>query len=171
MVSLPTVQVISLQISVLFKPQSSTATFELCRWGRYQKKTSPSKLRLNSSSCHLKNICICFSREVMGLSLTDICDFILLVYQCAPGRSFYCQLAFSWVMARSDTRALLPGGNIDNTPLLWIMKERSISHAFFFLRVCPLPLHCWHGCSLHPEKSFCTSLYPTVFNKDKLKQK
>lgn len=139
-VSLPTGQVISFQRSVLMKPQSSTATFELrlCRWGRYQKKTSPSKLKVNSSSCHLKNICICFSREVMSLSLTDILDFILLVYQCAPGQSFYwCQLAFSWVMARSDTRALLLGGNMDNTPLFWRLKGRSISHAIFFSQGLP----------------------------------
>lgn len=37
---------------------------------------------------------------------------------------------------------------------------------FFFLRVCPLLFLCWSGCSLHPNKSFCTSLYPTMFKKD-----
>lgn len=98
MVSLPTDQVLSLQVSVLLKPQSSTATFEfrLCRWGRYQKKTTPSRLRVKSSSCHIKNIYICFSRETMGLSLTDIYDLILLDYQCAHRQGFdLCQLAFS----------------------------------------------------------------------------
>lgn len=53
---------------VLIKPQSSAATLELrlCRWGRYQKKRTPSKLKVKYSSCHSKTYLYLFLQRKYG---------------------------------------------------------------------------------------------------------
>lgn len=135
--------------------------------GRYQKKTTPSKLKVKSSSFHLKNIYICFSKESMGFSLTDICDLILLDYQCA---GFWLMPAGIFLgHGQKWHKDSSPRRQCGNIPLLWRMKERSIPMPLFFAGFVPSPFFASTGV-VCTQISFCTSLYPTLFNRDNIRR-